>query len=196
MNIAVRQYLPTDFESAVVVLGDAFVTDPLHVAAFGSQRLDQNRLFFRIGLEHLFTSHAYVALAGDELQGYVHFARSPACLPPPEQVEAATATILQPLDDAAPRILEWLSTWCRHDPDKLHAHLGPIGVSPKAQGLGVGTALMKSYLDHLDAEGIAGYLETTSEKNVSFYKRFGFEVLQKEDLLGTPNWYMWRSKPT
>ena len=50
MDVQVKQYDSSDFNPAVSVLGDAFVTDPLHVAAFGPRRLDQNQLFFRIGL--------------------------------------------------------------------------------------------------------------------------------------------------
>ena len=61
--------------------------------------------------------------------------------------------------------------------------------------MGVGTALMNSYIDHLQTEGIAGYLETTSKKNVEFYRRFGFEVQREEEVIGTPNWYMWRPRP-
>jgi ribosomal protein S18 acetylase RimI-like enzyme len=195
MDVQVKQYDSSDFDAAVSVLGDAFVTDSLHVAAFGPERLDQNQLFFRIGLEKIFTKHARVALVNGELHGYAHFAPSPSCLPPPDQVEAATTPILKPLGEAAPRVIQWLSSWCRHDPAEPHSHLGPIGVSPKVQGMGVGTALMNSYIDHLQTEGIAGYLETTSKKNVEFYRRFGFEVQREEEVIGTPNWYMWRPRP-
>lgn len=36
----------------MAVLADAFVTNPLPVAAFGTGRLDQNRSFFDMGLRH------------------------------------------------------------------------------------------------------------------------------------------------
>ncbi len=62
MEILIERYVAADLASVASVLGDAFVTNPTHVAAFGPQRLDQNRLFFRIGLEHMFTGDARVAL--------------------------------------------------------------------------------------------------------------------------------------
>ena len=45
----------------------------------------------------------------------------------------------------------------------------------------------------MDAEeGEDAYLETDKEINVGFYERFGFEVVSKEEVLGTPNWFMLR----
>ncbi len=91
MEIQIRRYVAADLASAASVLGDAFVTNPTHVAAFGPRRLDQNRLFFRIGLEHMFTGHASVALVDGELQGYAHFVASPSCLPPADARSAPGA---------------------------------------------------------------------------------------------------------
>jgi GNAT superfamily N-acetyltransferase len=60
------------------------------------------------------------------------------------------------------------------------------------QGRGVGTALMRRYVEHLDEARAAGYLETDRPANVEFYKRFGFVVRRNEELIGAPIWYMWR----
>ena len=194
MTILVEKYSAARIDSTVSVLAEAFVTNPLHVSAFGPQRMDQNRLFFRIGLRHMFTSYAFVALLDGTVHGYMHFAASPSCLPPPEQIPAAAATLFEPLGHAVPRIVQWFSTWCRLDPEEPHAHLGPIGVSPDAQGRGIGTALMNRYIEHLEQERLAGYLETDRRENVDFYKGFGFVVQREEQLIGVPTWYMWRAQ--
>ncbi len=73
-----------------------------------------------------------------------------------------------------------------------HLHLGPIGISPDAQSLGLGSALMDCYIEQLDREAAAGYLETDHPKNVKFYEKFGFEVRDEQQLIGAPTWYMWR----
>ena len=73
-------------------------------------------------------------------------------------------------------------------------HLGPIGVAPEAQGQGIGTALMNRYIEHLNQERSAGYLETDKPENVEFYKKFGFAVQRQEQLIGTMIWYMWRPR--
>lgn len=176
----------------ISLLANAFVTSPLHVSAFGPQRMDQNRLFFRIGLRHMFTGQSYVVLSDGEICGYAHFNPAPYCLPAPEELPHAMATLMKPLGDAIPRVIQWFARWCHLDPDQPHIHLGPIGVAPAMQGKGAGTALMHRYLEHLRQEKSAGYLETDKAENVKFYQQFGFVVKHQELLIGTMTWYMWR----
>jgi GNAT superfamily N-acetyltransferase len=194
MRIDVQRYSSAQIDATVTVLAEAFVTNPLHVSALGPHRLDQNRLFFRIGLRHMFVGQSFVALSNGEVRGYAHFNAFPYCLPPPEEIPVAAATLLKPLGEALPQVVKWISRWCRLDPEEPHVHLGPIGVAPAAQGQGVGTALMHRYLEYLKQERAAGYLETDRPENVEFYKRFGFVVQRKEVLIGTPIWYMWRDQ--
>jgi len=194
MHVAVESYRNKDLDRVQSILAAAFVTSPLHVAAFGADRLDQNRLFFRIGLRSMFTGEAHVALVNGETCGYVHFNESPYCLPAPEEVPAVMATLLKPLGDATPKVIAWFARWCRLDPDEPHVHLGPIAVEPEIQGHGVGSALMQRYVEYLEQNQIAGYLETDKAVNVRFYERFGFKVRLEEELIGTPVWYMWRER--
>lgn len=135
MDILIKQYTVSDLASAASVLGDAFVTDSLHVAAFGPQRLDQNQLFFQIGLEHIFTNHAHVAFIDNELHGYVHYVASPSCFPPPNQFEVAAETILKPLGDAVPRVVEWFSSWSQHTLPSRTFILARSGCLPKYKGV-------------------------------------------------------------
>jgi GNAT superfamily N-acetyltransferase len=193
MEIVIQKYSAAHLDPTVSVLADAFVTNPLHVSAFGPQRLDQNRLFFRIGLRHMFIGQGFNALVDGEVRGYVHFNASPYCLPAPEEIPVAAATLLKPLGDAIPKVVKWFGRWCHLDPDEPHVHLGPIGVSPDMRRKGIGAALMNRYIEHLQQEKAAGYLETDRPENVEFYKKFGFVVQREEELIGTPTWYMWRA---
>lgn len=190
--IVVEKYSPVDLEPTVAVLAGAFVTDPLHVAAFGRDRLEQNRLFFRIGLRHLFNGHAFVARVNGDIQGYVHFNTAPYCLPAPEEIPRSMGTLLKPLGEARGRVIQWFARWCHLDPEEPHIHLGPLGVAPEMQGRGVGSALMSRYIQRLQQEKITGYLETDKEENVKFYEKFGFVVTREEQVIGTPTWYMRR----
>jgi len=61
-------------------------------------------------------------------------------------------------------------------PKVAHAHLVFLGVSPQAQGRGVGSAILKSTLAPLDAAGTPAYLEATSERNIALYERHGFVI--------------------
>lgn len=192
MAIVIEKYSPAQLEAAVSVLSNAFVTNPLHISAFGPERIDQNRLFFRIGLRHMFIGEAFVALKDNQVRGYVHFNASPHCLPAPEEIPIAATTLLKPLGEAIPQVIKWFARWCHLDPEEPHVHLGPIGVAPEAQGGGIGSALMNRYIEHIKGQRAAGYLETDRPKNVEFYKKFGFIVRHEEQLIGTTTWYMWR----
>jgi ribosomal protein S18 acetylase RimI-like enzyme len=68
-----------------------------------------------------------------------------------------------------------------------HWYLWAIGVDPSCQGQGIGGMLMQPVLAGADADGLPCYLETSNERNVPFYKKYGFTVvsdgvIQKSDL--------------
>lgn len=192
MKVVVRKYSAADVDDCVSVLADAFVASPLHLAAFGDGRIDQNRRFFRLGLRNMFFGQAFVALVDGALCGYVHFRAWPHCLPAPEEIPKAAATLLKPLGEAVPKFVQWFARWCHLDPQEPHVHLGPIGVAPRSQRQGIGTVLMNRYIEQLEEERSAGYLETDRLENVEFYQKFGFVVEHEEVVIGTPTWYMSR----
>jgi GNAT superfamily N-acetyltransferase len=75
-----------------------------------------------------------------------------------------------------------------------HWYLATIGTDPELQGHGIGSALMKSVLERIDAAGEPAYLECSKEQNVPFYARFGFSVTRELTAVqGAPRiWLMWR----
>jgi GNAT superfamily N-acetyltransferase len=79
-------------------------------------------------------------------------------------------------------------------PKAPHWYLATLGTEPSLQGRGIGTALMKPVLDRADAVGEPAYLESSKERNVAFYSRFGFEVTRElRAVEGAPRiWLMWR----
>jgi ribosomal protein S18 acetylase RimI-like enzyme len=81
-----------------------------------------------------------------------------------------------------------------HPMDRPHAYLMFLGVSRRAQGLGVGSRLLKVGTDRCDAAGQAAYLETQTERNISLYRRHGFEVISENRARADapPMWSMWR----
>lgn len=66
-----------------------------------------------------------------------------------------------------------------HHRDVPHAHwyVLVLGVSPEAQGTGLGRALLEPVIDRARAEGLPCYLETAQPKNLGFYQHLGFRVL-------------------
>jgi len=84
----------------------------------------------------------------------------------------------------------------RHHPEGPHWYLATLGVEPPRQGRGVGTRLLRSWLEHVDARAGDVYLETDRELNVSWYQREGFGVLSSIQVLGVPVWCMRRPHRT
>lgn len=62
-----------------------------------------------------------------------------------------------------------------HPGDVPHFYLFVLGASE--QGHGLGAAVIRPVLDRCDLDGVPAYLESSSERNLSFYARHGFRVL-------------------
>ena len=77
-----------------------------------------------------------------------------------------------------------------------HWYLATLGTEPAMQGRGLGGAVMEPVLRRCDEEGIGAYLESSKERNVPYYRRHGFEVVDEVTLPRGPRvWLMWR-EPT
>ena len=65
-------------------------------------------------------------------------------------------------------------------------------MEPALQGRGIGSLVLREYTRRLDEAGEDSYLETEKPQNVALYSRFGYEVIEETEVLGVPNWFMWR----
>jgi ribosomal protein S18 acetylase RimI-like enzyme len=81
----------------------------------------------------------------------------------------------------------------RHAPGP-HWYLLAVGVDPELQGRGLGTALVQEGLARADQATLPVYLETSDERNVAYYERHGFAVVESARLGsgGPPAWGMLR----
>lgn len=66
-------------------------------------------------------------------------------------------------------------------PKSPFAYLWFIGVDDQKQGQGKGSQLLKSLLDRYRRKGRSVYLETSTEINLPFYKRLGFDTYKTLD---------------
>jgi GNAT superfamily N-acetyltransferase len=65
----------------------------------------------------------------------------------------------------------------RFHPSEPHWYLPLMGVDPRRQGHGYGSALMRHALAACDRGGSPAYLESTNPRNVALYEHHGFELL-------------------
>lgn len=108
-----------------------------------------------------------------------HFEAAAMWLPPgvvsdPKQVEALD----MPGDAEGDEISNALNAeMARYHPHEPHWYLWMLGVDPRCQGKGYGSALLKHTLDRIDDAHATAYLESSTPKNIPLYERHGFEVI-------------------
>jgi ribosomal protein S18 acetylase RimI-like enzyme len=78
-----------------------------------------------------------------------------------------------------------------------HWYFQNIAVKPEEQGKGYGGLLISTMIKNCESDGLPIYLETNTEKAVSIYQKYGFEILEHGIIPETPvpYWCMLR-KPS
>jgi len=79
-----------------------------------------------------------------------------------------------------------------YHPATPHWYLQLLGVGVGGRRRGIGSALLESWLREVDADALPAYLETDRLENLSFYRRFGFDVVGTHEIWATPIWRMER----
>ena len=192
---AVRRATPADVPALASMLARAFLDDPVAGWAFppAAQRPRALERFQAIRLRQL--------MAGEEI--WMAEDRSCAALwAPPLQWKSTLRQDLQLMPCFGhPRLLArvplvtygWLRLEGRHPPEPAHYYLAVLGTDPDRQGEGLGSLLMAPVLAQCDADGLGAYLESSKERNIDFYARHGFQVLEEVTLARGPRmWTMWR----
>jgi ribosomal protein S18 acetylase RimI-like enzyme len=64
-------------------------------------------------------------------------------------------------------------------PKEPFFYLAFIGVAPRFQGTGLGSALLEETLARVDAASSAAFLENSNPRNIKLYERAGFQVTQE-----------------
>jgi GNAT superfamily N-acetyltransferase len=104
-----------------------------------------------------------------------HCGSHPEVLPDEEGLaEVLERTASPSVRDAASVIFEQMA---KYHPSEPHWYLPLMGVDPAHQGKGHGDALMSYALERCDRDRAPAYLESTNSRNISLYRRHGFEPL-------------------
>lgn len=64
-------------------------------------------------------------------------------------------------------------------PDETHFYLFTLGTHADAQSQGLGSRVIAPVLERCDAEGLPAFLESSNPRNVPFYERHGFRVVEE-----------------
>jgi ribosomal protein S18 acetylase RimI-like enzyme len=176
MNATVKELRVGDEKLAADIITLAFAADPVtrwtwpnpqtYISAMPRLSLAFGGRAFGCGGAHCAGDNTGVAL----------------WLPPgiePEQEamgEIMQSTLTPAQLESAKAVFEQMAGFHPHDP---HWYLPLIAVDPAQQGKGLGDALMAFALERCDRDGAPAYLESSNPRNISLYRRHGFEVMGK-----------------
>lgn len=197
-GLEIRTLLMSEVPLAAQVLGRGMRDNPLHVAALGRDPIAREKGFagvFRafLALEVAKKGRVVGAFKDRILVGVCGMMRPGSCqLAVHERVMLLPRLLRHCGLGGTGKLLSQFGNWSGHDLAEPHWHLGPVGIEPELQGKGIGSLLLSAFCRMVDDEGVASWLETDKEVNVSFYRRHGFEVVSEDTVNGVPNWFMKR----
>ncbi len=187
-----------DINAAADDLGAAFVSDPLFDwFCRPDARRDATRAgFFRFVLREMVFGSGEILRPATGGAAAV-WMPSEALRPNPliKELSAVPTLLAMTGWSRFGRLASMREAMDKHHPmDRAHDYLFFLGVTPEAQGHGIGSRLLKARTDRLDATGRPAFLETATESNVRLYGRHGFRVLAEyRPRSDAPvNWAMWR----
>ena len=170
---AVRRATPSERPRCFAALGTAFVDDPLLRWMLPEPKTYLD-FFPKVG-EH----YAGRAFEHDTAFRTDDFAGAALWLPPgvgPDE-EALGGVMHQAVDaDRLDDVFAFLEQLGPAHPEEPHWFLPAIGVDPRRQGNGYGSALLARSLELCDRDHAIAYLESSNPRNIPLYQRFGFEI--------------------
>ncbi|APY85324.1 GNAT family N-acetyltransferase [Streptomyces alfalfae] len=191
-NHLVRPARREDLPVAVDTLADAFADYPFtrHVVAADDHRERvrglQELFLTRIGMEY---GQVWVAEEGRAVAVWTTPERDPGpgfaeVGPRIGELAGDRAAFFESADQALGSFRPQRPGW----------FLATVGVDPRAQGRGLGAAVLGPGLEAADRAGHPAFLETSTERNVRFYERLGFAVTAEVTLPdgGPRTWCMLR----
>jgi len=175
----------SEIENAGAVLARAFLNDPFSQYMLPDEA-ERQRL-----LPWYFSAFVRYGYLFGEVYVTAGAIKSVAIWFPPGEIEMSPERAAQAGLDKAPEVLG-VDVWRRFSTviDRLdlthneemktkHWFLPLLGVDPSHQGTGLGGKLIQPVLSRAADEGLPCYLATFQPRNVSFYKKQGFAVINE-----------------
>lgn len=192
---AVRRATTADAGSLGRLMGAAFFADAPTSWLFpeAEQRRRLSPLFFGAFVDLALEggeAHTTVDGSGVALWFDVDIER-----PAPEPTDLHERLVRELGSECAQRFLAIDELFAANHPTReSHAYLAFVAVAPQRQSTGIGAALIRNGIAHLDAAGRPSYLEATSPLNAALYRRLGYAPAGPDLVIeGGPTFHpMWR----
>jgi ribosomal protein S18 acetylase RimI-like enzyme len=183
MTSTVTATAPGDLDRAVAVIVLAFSTDPTARWTFTDPH---DYLTHFPAIVRALGGGAFEHGTGYQVDG---FAGAALWLPPdvrPDE-EALVAVMRRSVaEERQAQVFGVFERMGHYHPKEPHWYLPLIGVDPRHQRRGHGSALMQHALARCDRDHAPAYLESSNPANVPLYERHGFAVLDTIQVGSSP----------
>lgn len=174
------------------IIAHSFADDPVNVWIFGKHISMRNyytamarKLYLQQGYGHVIENNGGTLWLPPNISDHIPLVNS---------LDIAASMIRHSGLNSLIRGMTVENELSRKKPKEVFYYLFAIGCRPGQQGRGFGASLMQAGLERADIEQVPAYLESSKESNLPFYRRFGFEVIERvspgKDC--PPLWLMWR----
>ena len=188
----------TDLPAATDCMVAAFPEDPLIGAFFDDSPLGRARasaLFFSILFEARLRNAkpAFVAWQGEDIAG-IAMGDDTGSQEWPDDVQQKWKALEEGHAALAAQFADYDRIVDSAQLEAPHYHLGVLAVAPRFQGMGIGKALLETFLrlSDEDEKSHGTVLETASFANVRLYERFGFSPRSSGPVDSATLWCMYR----
>jgi ribosomal protein S18 acetylase RimI-like enzyme len=190
----IRVAVPADLPALSTTLAEAFGDDPVWcwMVPPRARHARLERIFGALLRYAIPRGHVYTTA---DRQAVTMWAPPHEWKLPTPAVARAALPLLRATGTRLPRLLGRMGEIDRlHEQQPAeHWYLEFIGTTVAARGGGLGSALLADALARFDAAGLPVYLESSHERNLSFYRRHGFTVTGQPPMRsGPPQWTLWR----
>ncbi|MFW9827254.1 MAG: GNAT family N-acetyltransferase [Candidatus Thorarchaeota archaeon] len=177
---------PDYIDKICKVAGEAFQEDPTTIFIYPEERERKEKLQYGFRMIYNYGMSKGVAYAtSSNLEGFIVWL-------PPNKTFPSTWTLMRHGGFYTMRkvglklkamkrtfaVFGYIETKHKEFAPFDHWYLQNIAVKPEEQKKGYGGLLISAMLKKIDREEFPIYLETNNEKNLSFYQRYGFEIIE------------------
>ena len=193
---------PDDVERACKVAGSAFQDDPVTICTYPDERERKEKLQYGFYMLYKYgIKHGLTYATSKDLEGITIWL-------PPDKTSLSIWSMMRygmfhTMRKVGLKIKAMKRTMAIFNyEEEKHKELVPyehwyfqnIAVKPEEQGKGYGGLLISTMIKYIESDGLPIYVETNTEKAMSIYQKYGFEILEHTIIPKTdvPLWCMLR----
>lgn len=198
----IKQFEKTEAQACINVINSAFAQDPLYTNALKNENEKLVFSEFMINKAMALDESLVVYKEGDVIKGVASYERNSGksfqtifSVMRPRFIKEVIRLYKRTTPGTLKFFNEYMKYTTSERPKKPHYYLVFIGVESRAQGQGIGRALLESIhrMVDEDKESVGIGLDTENIENVRYYEKFGYQLISQKTIEQVTVYAMFRS---